>query len=170
MTDSHLVMLEHEDANVAIGGLTDRSTKTLKNILEDDLPRTFLLKKMEINFHYSVVAIGADQTHLMYLAFRDNTNAEATTFVAALDAGLADAEAHRSLIWVRKFAVQSVSSVATTEAINEFFVMNTSKSFPKGIPLKEHDAYNWQVFNDSGATITTGALASLRVRYWGVWL
>ncbi len=162
-------MLEHEEDLIAVGALANRATKTLHNILEDDLPRTFLCKKFEINFTYNTVPIASDELHTIMLGFRDNTNAEASTFVAAMDAGLANAEAHRSIIWARVFQVMSVSGLATTEAMKEFYFMNTSKSFPKGIPLKEHDAYNWQLFNEGGA-ITTGALASLRVRYWGVWL
>jgi len=169
MTDNHLVMLEHEDDLIAVGGLANRSTKTLFNILEDDLPRTFLCKKFEVNFSYQTLPIAVDELHNLMLGFRDNTNAQATTFGAGLDADLANQAAHRSIIWARQFVVQSFSTGATTEAHMEAFVMNTSKSFPKGMPLKEHDAYNWQLIN-VGATITTGAIANLRVRYWGVWL
>ncbi len=171
-------MLEHETANIAPGGLAARAQSDIFTIgtTTKILNRTFLIKKMEIEFSFLPAAVTDDAGVLAaqggMLCFQDISSGTDTDTVAeALDADLEDQAKHQSLIWTRNFVfnynlIDDADNIVTLPTL---ITWKTSKSFPKGFPLDKSKSYKWTIFNQT-ATWLTGSLANLRVRYFGVYL
>ncbi len=171
-------MLEHEDANISPGGLAARAQSDIFTIgtTTKILNRTFLIKKMEIEFSFIPAAVTDDAGVLAaqagMLCFQDISSGTDTDTVAeALDANLENTAVHQTLIWTRNFAfnynvIDDADNIVDLVPIT---VWKTSKSFPKGFPLDKDKQYKWSLFNQTG-TWLTGNLANLHVRYFGVYL
>ena len=172
-------MIEHEVANVAVGALASRVHVDIQTIGTSAgiLNRTFLIKKMEIEFCYlpSFVLDDAStlQSNVGYLILQDESSGSNTDQPAeAFDAQLEDKAVHESVIWSRIFVfvnpLQDDTDNISFPATNVIF--KTSKSFPKGFPLDKTKTYQWKIFNPTTLAYIDGGLAYLRVRYWGVYL
>ncbi len=173
-------MLEHETADHAPGALAARAHSTIFTIgtSTNVLNRTFLLKKMEIEFTWFSATPTDDANAIFgefgYLLLQNTTSGtDADSPAESFDAALADREKHNTIIWTRNFLAQP-SLFDDTDNISfpgNLVSFKTSKSFPKGFPLDKDENYSWRLFNQSTASPwTTGGVANLRVRYWGVYL
>ncbi len=178
-------MLEHETQGTGLSGLTARNEV---QIVAVDLDRTFLIKKMEVEFSVdpglnliaddaSAAQFSIDQGLLVFF----HEAGVATDAENALDASLEDAEKHNDIIWSNPFNM-SPGSFLTDDADNvtssqlaKDVIFKRTKSFPKGYPLDRSDSYSWKVINlsESAAFNAPATLVPnhfLRVRYWGVWI
>ncbi len=171
-------LIEHEVANLSVGGITGRGHTDIHTIGTGaaKLNKTFLIKKMEIEFSFFPPAVSNDAGVLAsqpaYLILQDESSGtDADTTAESFDAALENKAVHETVIWSRNFPVQygvidDADNIVWLPAMVNF---KTSKSFPKGFPLSKEKTYQWKMFN-AGAVLLTGGFLSLRVRYWGVYL
>ncbi len=169
-------MLEHE-SSASPDATTTRSTTSIETLNVD---RTFLIKKMEIQFIFTPGGDSGTTTpqhtgHPMYLVFFHNDGTAANT-AAALDGGFQDPETHNDIVWMAPFIFKpaEVDDAGGWAVQGTQVALTRIKSFPKGYPLDKNDSYTWLMFNPSTATAPDPAainsLANLRVRYWGVYV
>ncbi len=172
-------MLEHENFG-AESSIAARGSSTILSLGDDgtnsELTKSFLIKRMEINFLASANYLTDDNlgpSHGFYALVFTKTSVDNTidTIGEQLDTRLEDIRAHQNIIWFRYFYVREgmrddTDNVTTAPLAATF---NTSKSFSKGFRLDKDETYIWAIFNpDGGAAQDTLALSALRVRYWGV--
>lgn len=180
MAKDHMPMLEHEGAASGYGALAARSEGTIETIGSGDniLSRSFLVKKMEIDFLFLPNFDGdvsASDTFAGMLAFYKSSGAtDADTLDEILDADLEDSAKHRNLIWAKHFDwYPHIFDITGNDLANygKGVTLKTSKSFPNGYPLDKLETYKWVVMNLHGANAwDTGSVTYLRVRYWGAYL
>lgn len=172
-------MIEHEVANVAVGTITTRAHVDIQTIGTSAgiLNRSFLIKKMEIEFSFLPSFTTDDASGQgafpAYLIFQDESSGSNTDQPAeAFDAQLEDKAVHETVIWSRIFhfnhGLRDDADQISYAGIPATF--KTSKSFPKGFPLDKTKIYQWKIFNPTTSTFFDNSLAYLRVRYWGVYL
>ncbi len=171
-------MIEQENQGTSLDSLGARAEVVIATI--GDLDRTFLIKRMEIEFiangGVDVVGSQAFATGNALLVFYHDSGVSADA-EAALDAGLTDKESHNDIIWSRPFLI---SPKNLDDAGGWFLpgidtVFKTSKSFPKGYPLDKDDTYQWKVLNLSESLafpnpVAEGSTIMIRTRFWGVYL
>ncbi len=173
-------LIEHEAAELGLGALAARTSAAATNIGKgesQELERTFLVKRMEINGvilpHAETAISGVDTDRVISLGFyKTSGGADSNTPAEVLDAALDDDKIHRKLIWMRMFNYRPFI-ISDAEDEVEFppnIEFNTTKSFTKGYPLDKDEIYSWQVFNHSSNALSSGALLTFRVRYWGVYI
>ncbi len=174
-------MIEHETTGSSNLALATRAEKDVLTIGTgaDILNRTFLIKKMEIEYSLTVpfvTDVATVQTQLGFLALQmTSAGSNADTIAESFDATLEDKSVHDSVIWSRNFIWYPHLLDTTGNDLVAFnpntISFKTSKSFPKGYPLDKDEVYTWKVFNQSGSiSWLTGSTNNLRVRYWGVYL
>ncbi len=173
-------ILEHETAETAVGTLATRADLDLFTIndgAQQVLNRSFLIKRMEVNFVFLPPVNTDDATtpgsFAGYLALQDESSGTADDTVAeAFNAPIDADHKHNTIIWAKTFFAFSgyIDDTDNVTLRPTAAVMNTSKSFPKGFPLDKLKTYQWKVFNPSGSNWATGALVNLRVKYFGVYL
>ncbi len=171
-------MLEFEvqSAPGALGARAESNQITIGTTTEI-LNRTFLIKKMEIQFSmipWSDTDISAIVTGFGYLYFYQSTGAtDRDTLVEILDARLDDSEIKRQLIWLRNFVIHPFVLDSINNAVEQGTMISwsTSKSFPKGYPLDKDEQYKIGVFNPSTSVAwVSGSVIIIRVRFWGIYL
>ncbi len=141
------------------------------------LNRTFLIKKMEIQFSllpWADTDITGVVQNFGYLYFYQSTGAtDRDSLAEILDARLDDAEVKRMLIWLRNFVITPLIIDPTNNSYDPGSVIafTTSKSFPKGYPLDKDEEYKIGVFNPHAtqAWVATCVII-IRVRFWGIYL
>ena len=172
-------MLEHEDAQTALGAIASRSNLNVFTIGQGAvvLPRSFLVKRMEIQYviqPHAETAISGIDTDRILLVNLTNTSAgtDRDSLDEVLGASLDDPAKHKLMVWSRMHLYRPivVSDAEDEVVFPQPIEVKTSKSFPKGFPLDKDEVYTWRVSNLGGNAISTGAFISLMVRYWGVWL
>ncbi len=174
-------MIEDEVNDHSIGALAARSDSTLMSIGAGgvtELNRTFLVKRMEINFMHAAAVATDDAawpgTYMGMLCFQKTSGgSDFDTSAEMFDAVLENKAGHELMIWSR-YLIGTPSLLDDADQISLMGLhtaWKTSKSFPKGYPLDKHDTYAWRFFNPSASVaIPTGSLTFLNVRYWGVFL
>ncbi len=172
-------MLENETSFSSVGALASRADFDLQTIGGSGtnvLNRSFLLKKMEIEFALLLAQTLDDASlvqNLGYLVLQDESaGSDADTTAESFDAVLEDKAKHNTVIWTRLFHFVHPLNDDADNILHPGVtpVFKTSKSFPKGFPLDKDNSYQWKLFNPTSTPWTTGNLAFLRVRYWGVFL
>ncbi len=174
-------MLEHEHNQHNAGALASRTSSTIMSIGSgtEILDRTFLVKRMEIEFMITpwpdVTIAALDTPRKGYLVFINTSRrTDADTVAESFDAPLTNKEMHQGLIWSRPFVLVT-ELVDDTENVvdrpqNPSTVFKTSKSFSKGFPLDKDETYAWQLFNAGGNAWASGSDAYLHIRYWGIYV
>ncbi len=176
----HMPMLEHENAAVTMGALAARGEVDIASFGSGTqiLNRTFLIKKMEIEFFISPPADGDVSAipipavgNLVLMKTSGGTNAD--TVAECYDSAVEDQKVHENVIWTRNFIwVPTILDITGNDLVaysSIYALFKTSKSFPKGYPLDKDETYVWKVFNQDPANAwVTGSFAYLRVRYFGV--
>ncbi len=171
-------MLESE-TGTNLTALAVRGTLDIEAAFAPD--RTFLIKKMEINFQCTggletSTTPGQVSELQAYLVFFHDSGAAGGSIAAALNAGLQDKELHNDIIWMMPFLVrpQIVDTDAAWALAGLGFAAMRTKSFPKGYPLDKDETYVWGLFNPRSSAwflpLSTAPNAQLRIRYWGVYL
>ncbi len=171
-------MLEHESFGTQ-SSIASRGTSTIITLGDDgtneELTKSFLIKRMEINFSALAKIITDDAASfgsaIYALVLTKTSVANAVDTIAEqLDARATDRDAHQQIIWFRYFNMvnwlRDDADNVTSPSGDTLF--NTSKSFSKGFRLDKDETYVWAIFNpDSGASDQIAQIA-LRVRYWGI--
>ncbi len=172
-------MLEFEVNDITPGALASRTSSDFFAIgtTTKILNRTFLFKKMEINFSLLPSIITDDATTSTYGAgylVLQNTTAgtDSDTVAESFDAELENTQVHNTVIWAKIFSFNyGLRDDADQISYPPGLVnMNTSKSFSKGFPLDKDETYTWRVFNNTAGTWVTGNIIHCRVRMFGVYL
>lgn len=175
-------MLEHEGTGQP-GTIATRTDADLMQIGSEAiastvrLNRSFLLKKMEIEFCREPDSITAEASYFgggytEYLVFQcDSAGSDVDTVAECYDASLEDKAKHDPIIWTRIYNWTSTLADTTnhTFVAGRIACFKTQKSFPKGYPLDKDHTYQWKIFNATAYT-SPDAKWYLRVRYWGVYL
>ncbi len=174
-------MLEHENYRTD-SSIAARGTNAYLTLGDDgtnsELSKSFLLKRMEINFTALADFIGDDATGSGTAAYvlgfhRTSVDNTVDTFAEQLDARLEDRLAHQAIIWYRNFNISThlIDDADNSARAGIDVVINTSKSFSRGFRLDKDETYQWVLFNPSGiAAADIIAESGLRVRYWGVFI
>ncbi len=165
-------MLEFE-VFVAGASIASRLSQVLETITEGlELPSSFLVKRMEISFvALPHVAQTDGSTGILYLIFVNKTRAGAVNTIAEmLDARGDDIHGHQGIIWLKMGYVSEdfIDAANGLSTGQHPWVLNTSKSFPKGFRLDKDEEYTWEVFNPSTGALDLVGSYALRTRYWGV--
>ncbi len=172
-------MLEHEALTVG-AEITARNTEKLFGLGPNEgheLTKSFLLKKMEIDFACLgalEISIG-DMLAAIYMLVFDNTSSKSApidTPAESFDARIDDRQAHQGIIWGRDF-IMSEGLLDTTNGVGAHgtnFQMKTTKTFPKGFRLDKDEIYEWKIFNPHVIALNIHRFVHLRVRYWGIYI
>ncbi len=173
-------VLEFEVPGSAPGALVTRTDHTIFAFGAGgatELKRTFLIKKMEIEFTLCTPVTTdlatLDTCRPSYLVFQKTSGrTDSDTVAEAFDSNFqGDDDKHLTVIWSMPFLFQEgiVDSTSDVVMITDIS-RKTSKSFPKGYPLDKDEVYTWKIFNASGVNWSTGGSIDLRVRKWGVYI
>ncbi len=172
-------MLEHEQFG-ASSSIASRGTSVLLTMGPNgthELNKSFLLKRMEIDFLVTADLNTNDATHSVqapyYLVFHNiEVSAQINTVAENFDSRLDDRQGHQPVIWTRPFLVDPylVDDSDNVTLKGQGVAFKTSKSFSKGFRLDKDELYTWSIFNPFTSALDVIGFVGLKVRYWGVYI
>ncbi len=172
-------LLEHE-AFTAGSSIATRASQVLTTIGaggSHELPKSFLIKRMEIEYVCTPDVITDDAAlgalvPMMLALHKNSVAATVDTVAEQLDARIDDIMAHQQIIWRRKFIFNPslIDDGDNITQLNPGVAFKTSKSFSKGFRLDKDELYRWVIFNPLSGSSNLVAFHWLTVRYWGVYI